>query len=48
MRAYMTTLLGPLRCHTDVQVADGRSMLLKYVSFYFTKMNESTTVRALL
>ena len=47
--AYVTTLLGSLRCHTDVQVADGKAMLLKYVSSYVTKMHESflRTVRPL-
>ena len=47
--AYVTTLLGSLRCRTDVQVADGKAMLLKYVSSYVTKMHESflRTVRPL-
>ena len=47
LRAYLTTLLGALRCRTDVQVADGRGMLLKYVSSYVTKMHESVTSEGL-
>ena len=45
--AYITTLLGALRCRTDVQLADGRGMLLKYVSSYVTKMHEAATVEGL-
>ena len=47
LRAYVSTLLGALRCRTDVQVADGRGMLLKYVSSYVTKMHESATSEGL-
>ena len=47
LRAYVTTLLGALRCHTDVQLEDGRGMLLKYVSSYVTKMHEAATVEGL-
>ncbi|KAL9977166.1 hypothetical protein ACROYT_G014544 [Oculina patagonica] len=36
--AYVSTLLGALRCRTDLQLADGKSMLQKYVSSYVTKM----------
>ena len=43
IRAYITTLLGSLKCRTDVQLADGKAMLLKYVSSYVTKMHESAT-----
>ena len=43
----MTTLLGVLCCRTDVQVADGGGMLLKYVSLYVTKMHESVTSEGL-
>ena len=42
IRAYVTTLLGSLRCRTDVQLADGKAILLKYVSSYVTKMHETT------
>ena len=47
IRGYVTTLLGSLRCRTDVQVADGKAMLLKYVSSYVTKMHESATSEGL-
>lgn len=47
IRAYVTTLLGSLRCRTDMQVADGKAMLLKHVSSYVTKMHESATSEGL-
>ena len=47
IRAYITTLLGSLKCRSDVQLADGKAMLLKYVSSYVTKMHESATSEAL-
>ena len=47
IRAYITTLLGSLKCRTDVQVADGKAMLLKYVTSYVTKMHESATSEGL-
>ena len=47
IRAYVSTLLGALRCQTDVQLADGRGMLLKYVYSYMTKMHEAATVEGL-
>ena len=47
LRAYVGTLLGALRCRTDVQLADGKGMLLKYVSSYVTKMHEAATVEGL-
>lgn len=43
LRAYITTLLGSLLCRSDVQVADGKAMLLKYVTSYVTKMHEACT-----
>ena len=39
--------LGALNCRTDVQLADGKGMLLKYVSFYVTKMHEAATSEGL-
>ena len=39
LRAYVSSLLGALRCRTDVLLADGKAMLLKYVSSYVTKMH---------
>ena len=47
IRAYITTLLGSLKCRTDVQMADGKAMLLKYVTSYVTKMHESATSEGL-
>ena len=44
---YLTTLLGALCCRTHVQQADGKGMLLKYVSSYVTKMHESATSEGL-
>ena len=46
IRAYITTLLGSLHCRTDVQLAD-KTLLLKYVSSYVTKMHESATSEGL-
>ena len=47
LRAYVSSLLGALRCRTDVQLADGKAMLLKYVLLYVTKMHEAATVEGL-
>ena len=47
IRADITTLLGSLHCRTDVQLADGKALLLKYVSSYVTKMHESATSEGL-
>ena len=43
LHAYITSLLGSLRCRTDVKLADGKGMLLKYMSSYVTKMHEVAT-----
>ena len=45
--AYITSLLGSLLYHTDVQVADGKAMLLKYVTSYVTKMHEACSSEGL-
>ena len=37
IRAYITTLLGSFHCQTDVQLVDGKALLLKYVSSYVKK-----------
>ena len=47
LREYISSLLGALRCRTDVQLADDKAMLLKYVSSYVTKMHEAATVEGL-
>ena len=43
IHTYITTLLGSLHCRADVQLADGKALLLKYGSSYVTKMRESAT-----
>lgn len=45
--AYITTLLGCLQCRTDVQLADGKALFLKYISSYVIKMHESATSEGL-
>ena len=47
IRTYLTTILGALKCRTDVQLADGKGMLLKYVSLYVRKMHEAATSEGL-
>lgn len=47
IRAYITTILGSLHCRTEIQLADGKALLLKYVSSYVTKMHESATAEGL-
>ena len=47
IRAYLTTILASLRCCSDVQQADGKALLLKYVSSYVMKMHESATSEGL-
>ena len=47
IRAHLTTILGSLRCHSDIQLADGKALLLKYVNSYITKMHESATSEGL-
>ena len=43
VRAYLVDVLASLRCHVDVQMSDGRGMLLKYVSGYVPKFSDSFT-----
>ena len=45
--AYITTILGVLCCRTNIHLADGRGMLLKYILSYVTKMHEAATVEGL-
>ena len=47
LRVYITTLLGSLKCRTDIQVADGKAILLKYVTSYVTKMHEACSSEGL-
>jgi len=39
-RAYIDTVLGSLKCHMDVQCADGKDMLLRYTTSYVSKMKD--------
>lgn len=43
IRAYVTSLLGALRCRTDVQSTDGKGMVLKYVSSYVLKWHNGAS-----
>lgn len=47
IHTHLTTILGSLRCHSDIQLADGKALLLKYVNSYVTKMHESATSEGL-
>ena len=41
IRAYAPDVLGPLKCHVDVQTSDGRGMLLRYCAGYVPKFSDS-------
>lgn len=41
VRAYIVDTLTSLYCHHDVQMSDGRGMLLRYVSGYVPKFSDS-------
>ncbi|CAE7763064.1 unnamed protein product, partial [Symbiodinium necroappetens] len=43
VRGYVKDVLSSLCCHVDVQMADGRGMLLRYVSSYVPKFSDSFT-----
>ena len=43
IRGYVKDVLSSLCCHVDVQMADGRGMLLRYVSSYVPKFSDSFT-----
>ena len=43
VRGYVKDLLSSLHCHVDVQMSDGRGMLLRYVSGYVPKFSDSFT-----
>lgn len=40
IRPYVDTILSSLNSHMDVQSADGKALLLKYVSSYVTKLKD--------
>ena len=43
IRAYIIDVLAALFCHVDVQMSDGRMLLLRYVSGYVPKFSDSFT-----
>ena len=43
VRGYVKDLLSSLHCHVDVQMSDGRGVLLRYVSGYVPKFSDSFT-----
>ncbi|OLQ05723.1 hypothetical protein AK812_SmicGene11056 [Symbiodinium microadriaticum] len=40
VRAYLPDVLGALQCHMDVQMGDGRGMLLQYAASYNAKFSD--------
>ena len=40
VRAYLPDLLGALQCHMDVQMGDGRGLLLQYAASYNAKFSD--------
>ncbi|OLP81254.1 hypothetical protein AK812_SmicGene38227 [Symbiodinium microadriaticum] len=40
VRAYLPDVLGALQCHMDVQMGDGRGLLLQYASTYTAKFSD--------
>ena len=45
---YLSSCLMSLKCSMDVQSSDGRSLLLKYVSSYVTKMKDHKLLKGLI
>ena len=43
LRGYIATLLPMLKCRMDVQISDGKQMLLRYVTPYVSKWQDSFT-----
>ncbi|XP_057311517.1 uncharacterized protein LOC130649277 [Hydractinia symbiolongicarpus] len=41
VRAYIDTLARSLQCSMDVQYADGKNLLLKYVASYVSKFKDT-------
>jgi hypothetical protein len=41
IRAYLSDVLGALKCHMDVVASDGRGMILRYVAGYVPKFSDS-------
>ena len=47
LRSYISTVIPTLQCRMDFQTADGRSMLLKYVTSYVSKWKDAYSNDAL-
>ena len=47
LRAYIATLIPALKCRMDYQTTNGVAMLLKYVTSYVTKFQDSTALDSL-
>ena len=43
LRAYISTILPFLKCRMDVQTADKKGMLMRYVTDYVSKFKDSQT-----
>ena len=41
LRGYIATLLPMLKCRIDVQISDGKEMLLRYATSYVSKWQDS-------
>ena len=46
-RAYIFTLIPSLCCRMDIQFADGKAMLLRYVTMYVSKWKDAYSNNAL-
>ena len=42
LRGYFVDIMDALRCHQDLQVADGRALLMVYVAKYVAKWSDSS------
>jgi hypothetical protein len=42
LRGYLPDIMDAMRCHQDMQVSDGRSLLLQYVTKYVAKFSDSS------
>ena len=47
LRSYISTVISTLQCRMEFQTADGRSMLLKYVTSYVSKWKDAYSNDAL-
>jgi hypothetical protein len=42
LRGYLPDIMDAMRCHQDMQVSDGRALLLQYVTKYVAKFSDSS------